>query len=350
MQNSLQDIKQYIYEHNLVDTILYELECENIKSEQNGKLYVAQLPYRFNSDNRRSVQVKNDEKLYSSVRSRGISGDIFNLVGYIQFEFVDSEEVKKNFKNIVNWVKKVIGFDGSEYVSKKKVEYNSWLKEVKRQRNKNIEITRNIPISEDVLNDYRQLPHIAWLKDGLKYDSQIEFEIGLEEFSQHITIPIRNIDGKLIGVKGRYVGNDERILKERKYIYLIPINKSLELYGLHKAMPYIQERKEVVIFEGEKSVILAHQYGQKNSVCISGDTVSPIQIQLLKDLGLDIKWVFAYDTDKDHKWIKNQLKQIKGRDISVVFDKDKKLENKSSPLDFGYEVWYNIYNNRFPFG
>ena len=56
-------------------------------------------------------------------------------------------------------------------------------------------------------------------EDGVSYDTQAEFEIGYDEFTNRITIPIRDDLGNLVGVKARYfyrqVPEDEQ-----KFMYI----------------------------------------------------------------------------------------------------------------------------------
>ena len=88
----LQIIKKRIFEEEKIEYLLEQLGCGNIKSEQQGQLITAKLPSEIESSNNRSVQVKVKESLTSYVRSKGVQGDIFNLVQYILgCEFIQSK-------------------------------------------------------------------------------------------------------------------------------------------------------------------------------------------------------------------------------------------------------------------
>ena len=75
--------------------------------------------------------------------------------------------------------------------------------------------------------------------DNISYEVQREFEIGYDDFSNRITIPIRDEIGSLVGVKGRLFQR-ELTDDEMKYLYIEPCNRSQILYGLHKSIPYIE--------------------------------------------------------------------------------------------------------------
>ena len=60
------------------------------------------------------------------------------------------------------------------------------------------------PIPEKILTYYKSYVNDMFMEDGVSYDTQREFEIGYDEESNRITIPIRDDLGNLVGVKGRY--------------------------------------------------------------------------------------------------------------------------------------------------
>ena len=82
---------------------------------------------------------------------------------------------------------------------------------------------------------------------------------------------------------------------------------SCNLYGLHIAAPYIKESGEAIIFEGAKSVMLAHQWGIKNTVASHTFGCHLNHINMLYECGAR-KIYFAFDkqyqeqSEYDHDW------------------------------------------------
>lgn len=80
------------------------------------------------------------------------------------------------------------------------------------------------------------------MNDGISEPTQIEFEIGFDMDTKRFTIPIRNENGKLVGVKGRRVAKElgvcASVMPESKYIYIEKMDKTLEVYGLYKTKVY----------------------------------------------------------------------------------------------------------------
>jgi DNA primase len=349
--SDLKEIKQRIFEEEVIIDLLLALECEHIDTEQGGKLITAQLPLEFGSKNSRAVQVRNQESLTSHIRNKGIKGDIYSVIGYILYRIETFNELKEKLYDIKNWIYETLGWEelADEYLEEEpKKDYNKWLKKIKsyrKQRKHSSDHIRkkNKVISEKNLMRYLQHPQWAFRKDGILSETQKEFGVGYDVFTSRITYPVYNKWGKLIGVKGRYVGEDKHVAEMKKYLYLIPCDKSIELYNLHRAKPYIEEQNEVLVFESAKSVMLAHQYGFKNAVSIEGSELSEYQAFLLKELNCKITFCFDEDLSKTH--ICKQAKLIKSRLVFAVIDKEHLLKEKMSPVDKGKKVWLQLYQN-----
>lgn len=345
--SDLQTIKKRIYEEEKIEELLERLGCYNVRPEGGRSRFSAHLPDKFESRNNRSVQVKNQEGLSSAIRSRGIFGDIFTVASYILFE--DENKLFETKK----WVCEKLGYQ--EYLNgftpvEEKEDYLWFLKDIHKERKKQQrleDVTENKTIDESVFDEYVMLPYDSWIKEGISYQTQIEFQIGFHLQSERVIFPIHNKNGELIGVKGRYIGKDEEVEDQFKYIYLQPCNKSIELFNLHRALPYIREQKEVIIVEAAKTTMLAWSNGVKNMVSIEGDYLTPQQIQLLKELGIEIDLVFAWDKDKNVNFIKKQVETLKGRKVYALYDTQNLFENKQSPFDKGLDTWEKLYSKKF---
>jgi DNA primase len=346
--SDLLQIKQRIYQEKRLYEILTILDCWNIKPEQNGNLYTAGLP---DGDNSRSVQIKNNDYLTSYIRSKGINGDIFSVISYIVYNSETEEDIKKNLHRSKYWLCNKLKY--YEYIddfykltldsSEDQVMYTQWLHNLQKHRNLQIKFTENRVYDGRILKDYVICPNKQWIEEGLDYHTQIEFQIGYDVRSDRIIFPIHNRNGELIAIKGRYIGSDKRIESDFKYIYLYPCNKSIELFNLNRALPYVQQQKEIIIVEGAKTAMFLYQWGYRNVVSIEGDCLSFSQINLLKDLGIDIRYIFAWDKDKDIEFIKSQTQQLQGRLKYAIYDKNHLLSSKNSPHDKGKEVFDHLY-------
>lgn len=346
--SELRKIEARIFNEDRIEELLEQLGCWDIMTEQHGILYVAGLP---DGNNSRSVQIKNTESLSVNIRSKGITGSIFDLVSYILFESETQQEMKDTLSKSKFWICNKLNYpefidefyrvtsDIQEPIKK----YNDWLKKTSTKANKNNII--NEVLSDKYIKEYEVIPYYEWYKDGLSIATQKKFQVGIDVNTERITFPVHNKNGEMIGIKGRYCGKNKEIEDKYKYLYLKPCNKSLELFNLHRAMPHIQRLKEVIVVEGGKTTMFLTQWKYPNSVSIEGDSLSPVQVRLLKELGLDIKYIFAYDKDKDAEYVKKEASKLTGRMKYGIIDIENKLENKDSPIDKGKEVWESLYKN-----
>jgi len=347
--NDLKLIKGKILEDEKVGELLELMGCEHVDKKNNR--YEAQLPQKFESPNKRSVQVYFNDRLSSRIRTLGESDiDIYGLVSYIVFDKFLEEERRKNLPKSKRWICEKLGYTeflNGSYTPLPTLDHLKWLREVKKQRKKkrNFDHLENQIYSDDILKQFIMVPHLLYINEGIDYSTQIEFQIGYDIKSQRIIYPIHNSYGDIVSIKGRTIFDDYEERDIYKFLYLINFNKMVELYNWHRALFYIVENKEVLIYEGEKSCWLSSQYGFSNCVAISGDDLSDWQVSMIKGLGNEIDIIIALDKDKPIEAVKKQgAKFGKTRNVFALWDRDGMFSNKDSPTDLGEEVFKRLYS------
>lgn len=159
--------------------------------------------------------------------------------------------------------------------------------------------------------------------------------------------PIHDIDGNIVNIGGRILDPEWKEKGMRKYTYLSGWGEMGVIYGLYENMKYILEKKEIILFEGCKSVLIADSWGIHNTGALLTSHLNPVQMKLLAKLGVRV--VFALDKEvnikKDHNI--NKLKQYVN--VEYVWDKDNLLEEKDSPVDKGVNVYDSVYEHRLRF-
>lgn len=122
-------------------------------------------------------------------------------------------------------------------------------------------------------------------KRGFEIQTLIEWDIGYDQYSNRITVPIRNHLGKLVGFKGR---STEEYSPYPKYMILgdtgnkqhygfQPYKKSEYVFGLDKCI----EKDHIIIVEGELNVLAMNQHNYTCCVGIAGSEFSDKQRQLI---------------------------------------------------------------------
>lgn len=204
---------------------------------------------------------------------------------------------------------------------------------------------------------------IEWEQEGIKDEISYQYGICYDPHSNGIVIPHFDKEGQLIGIRERTLIKE--LEKNGKYkpailngvMYNHPLG--FNLYNLNNSKDNIKNLQKVFIFESEKSCLkYASYFGIENdlSVAICGNSISNYQISLLKDLNVQeiiIALDKQYKVIGDEEWKRwtNKFYQIHNKygkyfQISYMFDFDKYLNYKDSPIDEGKDVFISLYQNR----
>lgn len=235
-----------------------------------------------------------------------------------------------------------------------KIDDFTWLDpilEIKNRRQRGIPHLKTIP--ETYLECFTYLPHEEWLNDGVDRTSMDRFEIGYYSLTNQITIPHRDADGNLIGIRGRYLSQCD-IEAIGKYVpitlngYTLSHSLGSVLYGLWVTKDKIKECKKALVVEGEKSCLKAYSMFKDNSYVVAtcGSNISLThQKILLNELGVE---EIIYMPDKDYKgdfdsfaaksWLIKQKKKLAPFvpycKVYLMADVDNIWNFKSNAFDF----------------
>jgi DNA primase len=330
-------LKEYIIENNKVEFILQELGCQNVKyhSSSSGYWTCGNPPP---SDNPQAITLYNNEYLnvVNYTKDMGDKTDIFSLIQFIN---------KCNFFEAMLWCCNELGLD---YYHEPTLELPESLRITKMlmKMKSNDEEEDDTPIrvlDESILSYYKPYVNDYWYNDHVPYSVQREWELGYDEFTNRITIPIRDELGQLVGIKSR-IFKHEFEEWEQKFLYLEPCPRNKILYGYHKTGNYIKETGKCYCFEAEKSCHQLWAYGYRNSIAFMGKKVGQQQINKLSRIDCDIVLCLDQDVGKEEtEKLANRF--IDGIPIFAIYDEDKVLGEKESPSDDPEKWEYLIKNN-----
>jgi len=143
------------------------------------------------------------------------------------------------------------------------------------------------------------------------------FEAGVstngKTYHHRLMIPIRNINGNLVGITGRSIFEKNNLgwyFPEKYTIdetyrklygkwrhYPKGFNKSIEIYNIHNAASEIKKTGFAVIVEGPFDCWRMHMYGVRNVVAVMGSSLSNRQADLLQSVGAN-KLGLMMDSDE----------------------------------------------------
>lgn len=319
-------LKEHILENDLITKILEELGCHHIR-KKDGYFQCANP----DGDNVTAVCVYENTNLTTINYTRDISNgknihtDLISLV-----EFYKNE----TFPYAVKWICDVLDIDYYSNLDEdlpKSLQLTKMLVEM-QSVDTEAETEKPLkPIPEKILSYFKPYVNDMFCEDGVGYDTQVEFEIGYDEFTNRITIPIRDDLGNLVGVKARYfyrqVPEDEQ-----KFIYIEKCARSQILYGLYKTINFIKKAQRVFVVEAEKGVQQLYDKGYFEAVATGGSKISRNQIDKLTRLCVPI--IFVFDKDITKEELDNIASRfIDGTEVYALIDTIGILNEKESPTD-----------------
>lgn len=234
--------------------------------------------------------------------------------------------------------------------------------------------TMELPaFSETILDVFLPVYPLDWYEEGISEEAAKYFGIGYYPSQNRATIPHRDINGNLVGIRARSY-NEYEVLSGRKYMpitlqgltYRYPM--SYNLYGIYQNKDNIKRHGRAIIFESEKSVLLYESiYGRDKNVAValSSMNMSLYQRDLLLDLNVD-EVIFCLDKQytlecleekkgKEYLGFVSYVKKLKRLtamfvnycQVSVVLCWDERIGYKSAPIDHGKEIFEELLNEKY---
>jgi hypothetical protein len=289
--------------------------------------------------NNTSIRIKLNENLSANDFGRDIHGDLFSLI-------MKCKEV--TLKDIIKTVKEELGITYIEFQKTKKI-FGGFYDNIKR-RNKNT--TELKKYDEDVMKEYINKYNTLFLKDGIDFNTQRKFKLGVDHISSRITVPWYDFEESLVGIEGRYIGdykNDE----VSKWFPVIPFPKSQVLFGYNTNYSNLQSADEIYVGESSKFVMQLDSMGVYTTVALGGNSIHNQQIKQLSWLNPK-KIIFCFDEGLGMDLIDRQIEKtkilLKFTDIQIGFVNDNRniileKDSKNSPSDAGFNNFRELVTN-----
>ena len=288
-------------------------------------------------------------------------GDTFNI-----FEFVRRVLSTNNYKNgnfsfgeVVDFCLQACGITNTEELELKSNKYVSKIDRYKK-KNRTIELTK---YDNGLINVFSKMYPQEWLDENISKKSMDKFNIRYSISQNKIVIPHYDIEGNLIGIRGRSLNEYEiehfgkyMPIKIEKEIYSHPLSQAL--YGLNFTKTDMAAAGTAILFEAEKSVLLYDTYFDKNiSAAVCGSNFNKVQLEILLKNIKPKEIIICFDKEYEvagspegQKYFKKLWDLCKKYslycNISFVFDREKLLGLKDSPIDKGKEIFLRLLETR----
>lgn len=312
---------------------------ESIKNqinEDNVIILMDSLGADFNYQSQDQIRFKsichnsNSYKLYYFINTNSFycfrEGKSFDAISLVQ-------HVKHlDFNQAVSYICSVL------YLQVGQIEQNNQLDNWAELRrflpNAEPEPDKLLTYDKSILSLFDHLYPQEWLDYGISTDILDKFCIGWYARQACISIPVV-FNGQLVGVRGRYTREQDVAKGKYRPIctldgQVLKLATSQVMYGYDQNKATIEKSRQVVLFESEKSVLKAPQYGIDNALAVFGSNISKQHIQLLLELGVN-DVVLCMDSD---------YKQVGDDEFKFFVVKMKKLATKLKPF-FNCSIVYN---------
>ena len=219
---------------------------------------------------------------------------------------------------------------------------------------------KKLPIyTPQVLDCFIKTYPPEWLQDGITTAAMDRFNILYSISQNKIIIPHYDVNGNLIGIRGRAL-NDWEVENLGKYMpvqiegtwYKHPL--SLNLYGLYQNLENIRQNGYCFVFESEKSVMQCEDFSMPNcAVAVCGSTFNIYQLHLLLSAADLREIIICFDNEelpgKDQYF--NKLFELCKKynhycNFSFIYDRKNLTNKKDSPSDKGEEIFKELLKGR----
>ena len=210
-----------------------------------------------------------------------------------------------------------------------------------------------------ILDCFTKIYPQEWLRDGISKEAMDKFNIRYSIPQNKIIIPHYNINGELVGIRGRAL-NEWEIENVGKYMPVQIEGKwnshplSLNLYGLNYTKENIQKEGVCFLCESEKAVMQMESFSRPNcAAAVCGSQFNKFALKLLVKNCHPKEIIICFDKEElpgeDNYF--NKLYSIGKKysnyaNFSFIYDREGLLNLKESPTDKGEEIFEQLLKRR----
>jgi DNA primase len=321
------DIKDII---DAIDIVEYVSQYADLKKQSNGE-YISLSPFKEEANPSFTISPHN-QLFYDFSTNQG--GNIIDFIQkYNKCSLVEAINLAKQYANLTD-----------DYVDNrlnatkviKKFKNNNQ----KKEKSEHVILEKNIMSKYE--NDKEKLK--TWLTDGISYDIMEKYQVRYDPFSDRIVFPVKDNNGTIINIKGRTLTPNFEEKNIRKYTYFYKLGQNDFIFGYYEHLNDYIDKKEIILFEGEKSVMICEGWGIKNTGAIMTSHLDESQMKTLIQLGVTV--VFALDKNINIKKDDNIKKLKRYVRVEYIEDSESLIGEKDAPVDKGKETWDILYEGR----
>lgn len=346
------DIDKVVHSLSTKDIIeiMESLGCDDYIDQDKALIFRTACHHVNQEDGSYKLYYYKKDKVFTCYTGCGT----FNIIGFIQkrYELLNIEY--DFYKDILLPLAERANVSA---IATQKSFIDSYDLVVDKYRKKQIQV--NMPsLDPAILNTYTFYPTKEWLEDGISEEAMRLYQIRYSIKENKIIIPHYDVEGKLIGIRGRALNEEDLIYGKYMPISLgdtiLKHPLGYNLYGLNMIQGNIKRLNMAIIAESEKAVLQYDtMFGHHNNIVVAtcGSSLHDYQINLLIHAGAS-KILLAYDkegeTEEERKKYYLKLRKIcetyqNKVQMGFIWDMENLLDLKDSPTDKGKEVFLRLY-------
>lgn len=255
-------------------------------------------------------------------------------------------------KEAIDKLKQYCGEEGVNLEITKRLPATTICKKYKH-RNLKTKTNTSKPLPESCMDKYMKGTNLdVWLNEGISRESLDKYQVRYDPFANRLVYPIRNLRGEIVNIGGRTLDPQWKDKGLKKYNYYQSWGSINVVYGMYEAKQEICEQRNVILFEGVKSVMLADTWGIKNCGAILTSHLGPNQMKTLLSFcsANMVSVTFALDKEINVYKDKHIMQLSKYLNVYYLWDTTGLLPDvKMAPVDMGEAVFRTIMSRRMRF-
>lgn len=295
--------------------------------------------------------------------SAGMSYDIISLTQRRLFLL----KQPSSFIDAINFILSVTGKEIDSVQRLTKTHVYDWQTDLEKFIRFRRTGTTLITYDDTILSQLGQSIPQAWLDEGISEDTLIKYQIGYYERLNATTIPCRDKQGNLIGIRCRHWQPNE--IEQGKYRPLLLLDGVTSFkfptndvfFGINYNWPEIERTGKVMLVESEKAVMKLDTIYKEHNVALGmfGNNLGLKRRNELIKLGVnhvvyvpDNDWIGRGD-EAYQEWEDKVIRFCKQFDgyakVEIVWDNLGLLGEKENATDKDEDIWWKLYEAREEF-
>lgn len=303
-----------------------------------------------------------DTKIYFGFTS-GASYDIISLTQ----KRLSLLKKSSSFIDAINFILSITGKEIDSVQRINKTHIYDWQSDLEKFiRFKRTGTTLSI-YDDTILSQLEQSIPQPWLNEGISENTLVKYQIGYYERLNATTIPCRDKQGNLVGIRCRHWQPEE--IEQGKYRPLILLDgittfkfpTNTIFFGINYNWPEIERTGKVILVESEKAVMKLDTIYKEHNVALGmfGSNLGLKRRNEIIKLGVnhviyvpDNDWIGmgekAYNEWEDK--VIRFCKQFDGyAKVEIVWDNLELLGPKENATDKDEDTWWKLYESREEF-